>query len=575
MHVGEAHAMGYTGAGVSVGVIDDGVQMNHPAYASQISSDSITYISYQAGAQTTAGCEPTGSAWHGTCVAGCITGTGPAALISGTTYNNTLAPNVSLTGIRLYFQSSPMYYDSIAATLKYNNSKIDIKNCSWGNDACFSGIPSTMLESFADAKANNTIMVFASGNARSGTANGYVRDAGKSPFQAVPQGITVAALDNAGNSYASFSSYGASVLVSAPGSSIYTTDRTGSAGANSGDYNSFTGTSAAAPVATGVIALGVEALHDNPNGVTVSPRLMKHLLVQTSDQIHSTATGAILAWHQNAAGHWFSPTYGFGRVNAEALVMAALETQDVTPQTIITSKWVTNVAAGTTNLQFYSNQESLAYANATKGTMLTSSVADPFTANFTQNTYTTSLQNYANPVLADAAGQYGDFSPILTATGTLVLETSVMFDAAYFAASGVAIQNLEEVVLTIGVSATNLNDLQIELESPGGTTSTLCYADSTVNAGSADIFWSFMSNEFWGETPVGLWKLRVYDTYGTVDVLPKGDWIYTTFYMGEISDGLHLNDFDSVPEPATWILLLGGAMVTVVLRRKPSAAPRA
>ena len=58
----------------------------------------------------------------------------------------------------------------------------------------------------------------------------------------------------------SFSSAGSSVLLSAPGEEILTTDLTGQGGFSVDDYfDGFSGTSAAAPIVSGVVALMLEA----------------------------------------------------------------------------------------------------------------------------------------------------------------------------------------------------------------------------------------------------------------------------------------------------------------------------
>ncbi|XP_016103520.1 proprotein convertase subtilisin/kexin type 6 [Sinocyclocheilus grahami] len=83
-----------------------------------------------------------------------------------------------------------------------------------------------------------------------------------------------------------------------------------------------TGTSVSAPMVAGVIALALEA---NP---LITWRDVQHLLVKTSRQAHLKASD----WKTNAAGHKVSHLYGFGLVDAEAMVVEAKKWRNVPPQ---------------------------------------------------------------------------------------------------------------------------------------------------------------------------------------------------------------------------------------------------
>ena len=92
---------------------------------------------------------------------------------------------------------------------------------------------------------------------------------------------------------------------------MYTTDLTGSGGYNTstfnGDYyNNFGGTSASAPVVSGIVALMLQA---NPN---LTWRDVKHILVDTAVKNDPSDPG----WTQNGAGRWVNDRYGFGAVDA-------------------------------------------------------------------------------------------------------------------------------------------------------------------------------------------------------------------------------------------------------------------
>jgi subtilisin family serine protease/subtilisin-like proprotein convertase family protein len=177
----------------------------------------------------------------------------------------------------------------------------------------------------------------------------------------LPYVITVGAL-NADGVKSSYSTPGAVTWVSAPGGeygrnsnyasgypgepAIMTTDLSGcsSGTSRSGtvDYNSFNdgdfpvsensncdylstmnGTSSAAPMVSGVVALMLEA---NAN---LGWRDVKHILASTASQVDSSfsadaiSTVDYVQWITNSAGYKFHPWYGFGAVDAQAAVNAA------------------------------------------------------------------------------------------------------------------------------------------------------------------------------------------------------------------------------------------------------------
>ena len=161
--------------------------------------------------------------------------------------------------------------------------------------------------------------------------------------------IAVAASNHEGKR-ARYSALGANLLVNAPAGDamwgrpmITTTDRSGYEGYNPRgndtrpnnlpDYSdlnytdSFGGTSSAAPLVSGIIALILQA---NPK---LTWRDVQHLLIETAEKNDPTD----LDWQTNAAGYAINHKYGFGRIDAAAAVNAALSWQNV-PQEIEDSK---------------------------------------------------------------------------------------------------------------------------------------------------------------------------------------------------------------------------------------------
>jgi subtilisin-like proprotein convertase family protein len=114
--------------------------------------------------------------------------------------------------------------------------------------------------------------------------------------------------------------------------------------------STFNGTSSAAPVLSGAIALILEA---NSN---LTWRDVKHILITTADQvdasipstditINNTTYTAEPAWLTNGASHKFHNYYGFGRVNVANAVSAAKAYTSGSLGTFATTAWETNATS--------------------------------------------------------------------------------------------------------------------------------------------------------------------------------------------------------------------------------------
>ncbi|MDJ1174874.1 SBBP repeat-containing protein [Roseofilum capinflatum] len=105
---------------------------------------------------------------------------------------------------------------------------------------------------------------------------------------------------------------------------IATTDLQGIEGVTDDDYTSgFGGTSAAAPMVSGVVALMLEA---NP---LLTWRDVQHILIESADKNDPTDKD----WKTNLAGYEVNHKYGFGLVNAEKAVELAKTWQRVQNET--------------------------------------------------------------------------------------------------------------------------------------------------------------------------------------------------------------------------------------------------
>lgn len=356
-----AWAAGWTGAGVTIGILDDGTQGNHPDLSAAFRNDLSWDFGQSAARNRASGLRgapvknEVGEEGdnHGTAVAGVAAARGGNGI--GTTG---AAPEAGIAALRVLTVPARgrSRFAAEAAAIRYQGQTnragqpdpyapvnwaagvpVRVKNHSYGpNHPFVASERGTVVPALAESAGRGVIHVFAAGNQRTDYPTA---DSNKIESNANPNTITVAALGSDGR-YASYSSYGANVFVTAPSNSfdtgnfaIATTDRTTTelgysvnnaavdpylvyADGMSGNYtSSFGGTSSAAPLVAGIMALGVEA---NP---ALDVRMAKHLLVNTSRKVHAENP----SWITNAAGFNFSQDYGFGLINAAAFTRDAMQ----------------------------------------------------------------------------------------------------------------------------------------------------------------------------------------------------------------------------------------------------------
>jgi subtilisin-like proprotein convertase family protein len=307
----------YSGAGVLVGVADNGVQRRHPDLDDNY--DRRFEFNYSDG-------RPGGSPLsaddnHGTAVAGLIAagrgnGVGGAGVAFG----------ASITSLHLLSGDV-----SVEAGVFRDAVDLDVLNNSWGysrgddpapffdnfiEKPVFKEVAAALETLVSDGRGGlGTVVVFAAGNHRAGGDDVNYHNLANSRFT-----IAVAASDRDGE-IAGYSNPGAALLVTAPGGErdIVTTDRTGAAGYRNGDYVlDFSGTSVSAPIVSGVVALMLEA---NP---ALGYRDVQEILAYSARQ-----TGGPAGWRFNGADNWnggglhVSHDFGFGLVDAHAAVRLA------------------------------------------------------------------------------------------------------------------------------------------------------------------------------------------------------------------------------------------------------------
>ncbi|MEJ2639981.1 MAG: S8 family serine peptidase [Desulfosarcinaceae bacterium] len=347
IHAPSAWGEGATGSGVVIGVVDSGVDSAHPdlRLVPRLGYDFVT---------DGPGGDPDPSVGlnesfrrsyaHGTAVAGVAAGFGGNGLgVSG------VAPFARVAALRVpltasYKESDLLYpfADTIVDAIHFGNSGIPIKNHSYIAGGYFANWDS-LVYALRQTTAAGMIHVAGAGNGAYFEGIHYRHDVNTKPY-AIPEVIQVAAV-NAEGRYSYYSNFGAAVMVTAPSSGkkeaelpgIVTTDVTGDKGINivPGSLNAatpweakipdvdyrenFGGTSAAAPVVTGVLALAEQVRPD------LSTRMAKHLLAQTSHpiDIKDKSQSSDGGWRTNTAGCRFNQNYGFGVVDAQAVAKLA------------------------------------------------------------------------------------------------------------------------------------------------------------------------------------------------------------------------------------------------------------
>ncbi len=313
-----------TGASVIVGICDDGLEHGHPDLSpGYVAADSFDFADNDSDPNPVHESDN-----HGTSVGGVAGGRGGNG--TGTTG---AAPLARVAGLRLPFAQAQLDSQFADAT-KYHsfgtNRNIRVKNHSYGVSATFvaNGVQRNAL---ADSTLAGTLHVVAAGNDRGAIGE----DSNKKAFQNSPHAITVAAFANSGI-FADYSCYGANIFVTASSSSrrngefgVTTVDRTGAAGygnfPDTGYTSTFGGTSSAAPLVAGIMALGVQA---NP---ALSTRMAKHLLVRSCDVVDAADSTASSdgGWKTNGAGFRFNQNYGFGLIDADEFTRLAAQASSV------------------------------------------------------------------------------------------------------------------------------------------------------------------------------------------------------------------------------------------------------
>jgi len=298
---------GQDGDGITLAIVDDGFQHSHP----DLSANYVASLSYDFNDRDFDPA-PTGNDGHGTSAAG----------VAGARRNNNhcgtgVASKVSLAGIRLIAAGTYDYEEAQAMTHK--NQFIDIYSCSWGpiDEGSEMAGPGRVTQDALVAGATNgrhgkgSLFIWAGGNGKHALDNGNYD--GYANHWAT---FAIGALNFNGKQ--SWYSEDCACLMAvapssgSPGRGIRTVDLKGSRGYSRGECtNDFGGTSSAAPLAAGIMAL---VLGKRPE---LTARDVQHIIAKSATKIQTNDPD----WSTpNAKGYSHSHHYGFGLLKIPAIL---------------------------------------------------------------------------------------------------------------------------------------------------------------------------------------------------------------------------------------------------------------
>jgi hypothetical protein len=300
---------GYSGSGVTVAVLDTGINANHIDFSGKV----ILGPDYGDGDN-----DPTDTDGHGTHVASIIAANADSNGAIG------VAPDAKILAIKVFANGGGTSSSITAKAIDYAiASGAKVINMSLGSANVFADLPdilstdSLYLHAISKASDNGVVVVTSAGN---DTTNmiGYPRGSSDA--------IMVSAL-RSDDKLTPFSSHGGSVSISAPGYNIYAADYSTTEG-----YVFKSGTSMAAPIVSGAVALLLE------KDSTLKPSEVKDILQNSAKDL-------------GASG--YDSLYGYGKIDI-ASAMGFSVSSDLTPPIVV------SIEADTTTLKVVFNKDMLA-----------------------------------------------------------------------------------------------------------------------------------------------------------------------------------------------------------------------
>lgn len=290
---------GLTGAGVTIGIMENAFEATHPDLAGRFNAQAS-----QSGGTVTG---------HATSVAG----------LAAASANN----GIGGAGVAYGAQLSRQLYGSAsqnAVGLAFRNDLNAIRNCSWGPSDTGRIAQNTPEEQAAIQQAatqgrggRGTVITWAAGN-------GDLFDrVDFDPYASSRFVLSIGAIGD-DDTRAWYNEIGSSMFAVAQSGGASRSLTTTNVGAT--HTSGFTGTSGSAPQAAGVVALVLQARPD------LTFRDVRHVLARSARRCDPLG-----GWEQNAAGMWIHYGYGFGALDAGAALSAARAWTRVGPEILWTS----------------------------------------------------------------------------------------------------------------------------------------------------------------------------------------------------------------------------------------------